>query len=826
MNRLPGPNPGFLCCGHGLLAAAFLLAMHIATRRAAAEPPEVSTVSMVTDRNAPVLIYGSSLGTNARVIFTQAEAQPATLEDFVRRVTAGSLGAGQPPEAGDPGWQKAAAGDEHILLATYPCEGAAVLRVRTEAGTSPPFVVNRPEIRGLSPRTTEQGGVVTVWGPNLGETMVLVGESTNFRALKGYPVSTDHSIGPERRFVRRLLIPGDLPPGDYAAYSTTGFNSVNCSRSAPLKVVIPAKPRSTIKYVRDFGARGDGLHDDTDAILKAIAQAAAAGGGVVFLDAGRYAVSRTLDLPPGVDLEGVSRDASVIEASRWSEFKPTLAYGRQPSVVLLRPGTRVENLAFDLTYSRGVRPSSAEGIATLCVVNGPKVSGPAIRNCRIRSENEALYGAYPDRIVVTGCSVWAQTEDLVFENNEVLVTGLALEIPASALAARICRNLFRQPSPHSHNSAVSLATHREALIEGNRWVNTGRAVTQQSHNSFRWTVCHNLYLHNIFENCRKSDGEIIYYEMGQTAWSGRVQEVRGASLRLADAPDLARVAPSIHPADNLLPHHLLFVSEGRGLGQFREITRTDGATLQLDRPWVSAPDSNSLCVIIAGGALENLHVGNEYFLSHQWVGIYGSGVRNAWVNETYESVSGGTDLWKTHGIRQMSLNLVYANKYHERAGVALANDRYQGGETAQVQVFGNEIRNCAVEGRSYASTENGQMPPRLLGQARTGKSNGLCPLPGAEPGIAIFDLLGHPEMGPADTPAATGKLPVSTRWNLLYANQIVRCPIGIQIGGAVGNTLLLQNVFFLCPTPILDQGRRTLSQGNEFRGPYSNELSR
>src|SRR3954470_6977306 len=50
---------------------------------------------------------------------------------------------------------------------------------------------------------------------------------------------------------------------------------------------------------------GDGKTDDSDAIQQAIDAAAGPnGGGIVFLPSGRYRISRTLLVPPGVRLYG------------------------------------------------------------------------------------------------------------------------------------------------------------------------------------------------------------------------------------------------------------------------------------------------------------------------------------------------------------------------------------------------------------------------------------------------------------------------------------------------------------------------------------------
>ena len=60
---------------------------------------------------------------------------------------------------------------------------------------------------------------------------------------------------------------------------------------------------------RHYGCRADGVHDDTEAIQKAIKAAAEAGGGTVLLPAGRYAIRGNLTIPAAVNLLGVCRVA-------------------------------------------------------------------------------------------------------------------------------------------------------------------------------------------------------------------------------------------------------------------------------------------------------------------------------------------------------------------------------------------------------------------------------------------------------------------------------------------------------------------------------------
>jgi autotransporter-associated beta strand protein len=53
-----------------------------------------------------------------------------------------------------------------------------------------------------------------------------------------------------------------------------------------------------------WGAYGDGVHDDTAAIQNALTAAGASGGGIVYVPAGKYMLTGTLDVPSGVELRG------------------------------------------------------------------------------------------------------------------------------------------------------------------------------------------------------------------------------------------------------------------------------------------------------------------------------------------------------------------------------------------------------------------------------------------------------------------------------------------------------------------------------------------
>ena len=64
----------------------------------------------------------------------------------------------------------------------------------------------------------------------------------------------------------------------------------------------------------DYGAKADGVTDDTTAVLKAM-KAAVAAGGVVYCPAGTYKIAGQLTIPDGVSIYGDGMTASWLEGN-------------------------------------------------------------------------------------------------------------------------------------------------------------------------------------------------------------------------------------------------------------------------------------------------------------------------------------------------------------------------------------------------------------------------------------------------------------------------------------------------------------------------------
>lgn len=113
-----------------------------------------------------------------------------------------------------------------------------------------------------------------------------------------------------RSFLARGLSTGAVTLATLAiARSASDPLALLGARQASATVADPGT--APVYNVRDYGAVGNGVTDDTAAIQAAIQAATKAGGGIAYLPTGIYAVTG-ISLAPSVDLIGASRNSAVL----------------------------------------------------------------------------------------------------------------------------------------------------------------------------------------------------------------------------------------------------------------------------------------------------------------------------------------------------------------------------------------------------------------------------------------------------------------------------------------------------------------------------------
>lgn len=97
--------------------------------------------------------------------------------------------------------------------------------------------------------------------------------------------------------MKHLILSLLLSSAAYAAPTSPQWKVIKTKSTTPDTVIAGYN-------VVDFGAQGDGHADCTGAFQQALDQMAAAGGGTVFVPAGRYVIKGTLQVPVSVTLRG------------------------------------------------------------------------------------------------------------------------------------------------------------------------------------------------------------------------------------------------------------------------------------------------------------------------------------------------------------------------------------------------------------------------------------------------------------------------------------------------------------------------------------------
>ena len=76
------------------------------------------------------------------------------------------------------------------------------------------------------------------------------------------------------------------------------------SSPAEASSAVDLHPESIARSVKEFGAAGDAVNDDTSAFQRALDAVSHAGGGIVYAPSGKYLFKGTINVPDGVTLRG------------------------------------------------------------------------------------------------------------------------------------------------------------------------------------------------------------------------------------------------------------------------------------------------------------------------------------------------------------------------------------------------------------------------------------------------------------------------------------------------------------------------------------------
>lgn len=659
------------------------------------------------------------------------------------------------------------------------------------------YVVNRPQIQWLAPTTQQPGGVVRLFGRTLAweqlppaKAYLRAASSGKLIPLRRAP--NHHEDGHTERWCLPVWLPEDLPAGAYEVFVHGGHGGAyGWSDPLPLAIAVEKPLTGPTINVRDLGAKGDGLADDSEPLTRALEQAA--GGGTLLLPPGTYAIAGSLKIPEQVIVRGTGMHQSILTNREPSSFRPgeaagALQKGNHPALLQAMGHFVLQDLT--------VRFMPATGSALWIGRDEAYVEDVGLY--RVRFETRQDYSLSPSHDYADVPVSIYNARRLRMIRCETFGPG-GVSCQRKLEACEFSQNTFTSDRRWRGHVFKFWGAER-CIFEDNLMRGDTRGLVMQTHFGVNYQ---NFIAGNTVERT----------VLGGNA--GETYLVEGAGLFLespvaeATSDSVTTVAwPAKH--NEASPHHrvagrFVVVAAGRGLGQWRRIAAVDVAQkrLTIDRPWRVLPDRTST-VVVMNGLVEDVFVNNQEIDCGKGLYIYGAGAINTIVDRHLCERSMGVTLM-THDERQ-------------------ANDPREHGTAPD---FFNLIRDCRIHGGGIFLAAGGRLPEkdspglpwanfanRAIGNEilHSGYFSGAQYGPTWRWGGGFSSLLAGINLIPMDLGKQPGSGlagPPRIVGNVVQDNFVGMSPLGIALSTRAADSLLYKNHFLDVRTPVVDKGHQT-----------------
>ncbi len=599
--------------------------------------------------------------------------------------------------------------------------------------------------------------------------------------------------GHTERWCLAAWLPADLLPGQYDVLVHGGHGG-DYGWSDPLALTVAAEkpPTGPTINVRDLGAKGDGVSDDTEPLSAALMQAT--GGGSVLLPPGTYAITRSLSIPERVIVRGTGMHQSVIANLETASFRPgerTDSPRRDFRPALVHGMGRFVLQDLTLRFMPATAPALEIGRDEVYVQD--------VGLYRVRFESRQDYGLSQQHDYTTPPVSIYNARRLRMVRCETFGPG-GVTCQRKLEDCQFSQNRFTADRRwRGHMFKFWGAEH--CVFEDNLLTGDTRGLVMQTHFGVNYQ---NFIAGNTVERTVLGDnaGETYLVEGAGLFLESPVAEASPATLTTTRWP-------TAHDEAN--PHQkvvgrFVVVARGRGLGQWRRITaaQPEKRTLTVDRPWRIVPDRSST-VVVMNGLVETVFVNNQEVDCGKGLYLYYAGAIN---------------------------NIIDRHLCDRSLGVTLmTQDERQSAEAGTHETapdFFNLIRDCRVrDGGGIVVGAGGRMPEtdrpdqpwanfgnRVIGNEvlRAGHWSGAEYGSDWRWGGGWSSLLAGINVIPMDLGIKPGTGidgPPRMIANVIQDNWVGLSPLGIGISKRASDTLLYKNYFQWVRTPIVDKGRHT-----------------
>ncbi len=513
--------------------------------------PAIAEFSRTADRNEVISMTGVGLDQQSVVrIFAQLPHAPQGKLTTVKPLTADETAATVLLPSTLPPWS---------MYLIWPQRGLL---------HGPAVAINRTEAWWIGPKKAIPGTFISIYGRNLARSNGTAQSHVYIKPVGGAGWYIEpRSVNPFRVEVE---VP-DLPAATYEIWMHNGHGG-RYGWSGPLMLDILAQSPwhgqdKRIVDVRDFGARGDGIADDTSAIERALLTAGSSAPATIYFPAGQYRIMTTLHAPANVTWTGDGMD------------KTELRLGQ------------------DLEDGMIVSPTDQVGFEKL-TLNGDRKSNekPLVK----------LFAATDVRFEAVRLDAWGapaidaqDVSGLFIHASELIENG---SFYGTSRQVFMFNNRFRMTG--YGESVVALWGGRDFAMIGNELTNAdesrddghgiGRFFVGQAH----FGSMRNLYWEgNISRNAAPHDCDKVDCNKGEQICF----EIVGSRLK-NDFVSATKNTVTFRHADwgqAVTGGRDLVIVGGRGAGQQRHIIAVKGSTATLETAWRVVPDRTSRFALAA-----------------------------------------------------------------------------------------------------------------------------------------------------------------------------------------------------------------------------------
>ncbi len=479
------------------------------------------------------------------------------------------------------------------LPAGLPQDTVYSISVENSTGRSDAIYVNQAEAWWVGPDEVVAGKETAIFGRNLAFEGHENDVQVVIRDARGneYQV-TETDVNPYRVDFK---VPDNLATGEYQVLVTNGEGGAHGWSDAltfEIKKDISDSYNAKIFNVKDYGAKGDGVTDDTAAIQKALYDArifAVTNGGssdtalraTLYIPEGNYVISDSLEIWNGnikVTGDGVGK-TNIIASEDFGDANTSTEF----MIVGYPDNLIIENLTIDATRSENIdrtvylRSGDNNTLRNVDILDrglpgntyndSGTTSGIDLHgNTHLTLENVSYSG---------GVSIFLGSSEQVFIDNLTSVLGNGSGGAIHGFGVR----------------EISMTNSYATVAEGSDLAQAILFVDQP-----HFGATNNHYLaHNRTYNLSDKAGDntseqILWEHSDEGAYfrSNDTQKIVGATANTITLSGITHDAEAVGMT--------LMVEDGKGLGQVRIVTavNTQTGVYTVDKPWAVIPDTNSL----------------------------------------------------------------------------------------------------------------------------------------------------------------------------------------------------------------------------------------